>query len=59
MDIKKIIEYLKSLGLPAKVITIIIGILSMIFVLFFTPACSYKLHVDRLDNLTREINVNR
>lgn len=55
--LKKLITFLLSLGLPAKVITIIIVILSLIVILFFTPACAYKLHVDRIDNLTRSVDI--
>ena len=54
MDIKKIIDYLKSLSVPGKVIVTIIALLVSILILFFTPGCAYKMHLDKLDNLTIE-----
>lgn len=59
MDIKKLINYLKSLGIPAKVIITIIALLSTIVILFFTPGCAYKMHLDKLDNLTIENKIKR
>ena len=57
MDIKKLITFLKNLGLPAKVIVTIIALLATIVVLFFTPGCAYKMHLDKLDNLTIESKI--
>lgn len=54
MNLKKIIDFLKKLGTPGKILTTIIILLGTIIVLFFTPGCAYKMHLDKLDNLTIE-----
>ena len=57
MNIKQIIDFLKKLGTPGKIITTIIILLVSILVLFFTPGCAYKMHLDKLDNLSIESKV--
>lgn len=59
MNIKTIIKFLQGLGIPAKVITVIVILLLSITVLFFMPGCAYKFHADKIDNITREITFER
>lgn len=51
-----ILDLIKSIKNPvAKLVFIILILIATGISIFFTSGCSYKLHVDHLDNLTRSV----
>lgn len=43
-------------GKPWYVKAVVLLLLAI--VIFFNSGCAYKMHVDKVDNLTREISIN-
>lgn len=54
--LKFILDLIKIIKNPvAKLVFIILLLICSGIVLFFMPGCAYKMHVDHVDNLTRNV----
>lgn len=53
-----ILDLIKKIKNPvAKLIFIILFLFCSGIVIFFTSGCAYKMHVDKVDNLTKSVEI--